>query len=310
MPNPPTPVAAAPLTATPAKAAVMPADMLLQLKHASQEIDQTTESFLFIGRKSSGKKTLALTIPGKKLIFCFDHNASSGLAGMKDVDYIEFLPRKLKGAMKPTPPGDAAVRKSFNPVANPPGPFGDFEKFLRKAQETDFFQQYDVIGLISCTSLQDIMLDHTIAMLGRPGYVPERNDRNLVGQGMANIFRSILSEDVMVFATAHYSYNQDDETKRMMNLPVLIGQQKSKIPNIFSNVWMCSVEYDGKSEDGVKYFIQTVEDKQTFNLGRSRRLASLPPRKDVTMKDPRNVTGQGIAAIFAQAGIKPKEREG
>ncbi len=298
-----------PLAATkPELDPVMSAEMMKQIKHAVDEVDETTESFLLIGRKSAGKKTLALTVPGKKLVFCFDHNASSGLAGLRDVDYIEFLPKKLKATLRPTPPAGDPIRKGFHQVADPGGPFSDFEKFHMRAQNTNFYQQYDVVGFISCTSLQDIMLDHTVAMLGRPGYVAEMNDRNLVGQGMANIFRTILSEDVMVFATAHYSYEQDDETKKMMNLPVLIGQQKSRIPNIFSNVWMCEVDHEPKT-GVVKYFIQTVEDRYTLNLGRSRRLTQLPSRVEVTMADPRVAKGQGIAKFLADAGIKVGEKK-
>ena len=293
--------------AEPRGPATMSDDMLARIKHAVDETDDRTESFLFIGRKSSGKKTLALTIPGRKFIFCFDPNASSGLAGLKDVDYIEFLPRKLRAVLKPTPDREDKARKDFHQVSDPPGPWNDFEKFHQRAQDSNFYPQYDVVGFISCTSMQDISLDHTVAMQGRPGYVAERNDRNLVGQNMANVFRTILSENVIVFATAHYSYEQDDETKRMMNAPVLIGMQKAKIPNIFSNVWMLEVEHDKKT-GVVEYFAQTVEDSQSLNLGRSRRLAFLAPRFKITSKNPSDPRGWGIGQFFAQAGIKPKER--
>ena len=289
-----------PLTATKPKLdPVMPAEMMKQIKHAVDEVDATTESFLFIGRKSTGKKSLALTIPGRKFIHCFDQNASSGLAGLPDVDYVEWLPHKLRTVIRSTPKGGA----KGDPVPNPPGPWGEFERFHMRAQDTNFYREYDIVGFISCTSMADLLLDHIVAMQGRPGYVPELGDYHLAGQGMANAFRSTLSEDVVVFATAHYSYEQDDETKKMMNLPVLIGQQKSKIPNIFSNVWKCEVEYDGKV-GATKYWIQTVEDKYTLNLGRSRRLTQLPSRVEVTMANPRAAQGQGIAKFLADAGIK------
>ncbi len=289
-----------PLAATKPKIdPVMPAEMMKQIKRAVDEVDATTESFLFIGRKAAGKKTLALTIPGRKFIHCFDQNASSGLSGRKDVDYVEWLPKKLRLTVKSTPKGGADA----TPVANPPGPWGDFEKFHMRAQDTNFYQQYDVVGFISCTSMTDLLLDHIVAMQGRPGYVPVLGDYHLAGQGMANTLRSTLSENVMVFATANYSYEQDDETKNMINHPVIIGQQKSKIPNIFSNVWACNAQYDGKGEV-VKYFIQTVEDKQTLNLGRSRRLVHLSARVEVTMTNPQANMNQGVAQFFAQAGIK------
>lgn len=287
------------------EAAVMPDELLASIKHAEQETGQQVESFLFLGRKSTGKKTMGLSIPGdKKFIYCFDHNASAGLAGIKGVDYKEFLPRNLRLSFKPTPGISDSVRKGWSTVSNPPGPFSDFERFFQLAQDSGFHRQYDVIGFISCTSLQDILLDHIIAMQGRPGYVPEMNDRNLAGQGIANIFRSTLSEDVTVFATAHYSYEQDEETKAMMNLPVLIGQQKSRIPNIFSNVWACEVEE--QKEQPVKYFVRTVENKTTWNLGKSRRFSWLPARVEVTIKDMNNLRNEGIALFFKEAERKIK----
>jgi len=286
--------------APPGVASVMPPELLTSIKHAETETGQQVESFLFLGRKSTGKKTLGLSIPGdKKFIYCFDHNAAAGLAGIKGVDYKEFLPRNLKLAFRPTPSGDDKARKGWATVTNPPGPFSEFEHFFQLAQDSGFHQQFDAVGFISCTSLQDILLDHITAMQGRPGYIPEMNDRNLAGQGIANVFRSVLSENVTIFATAHYSYEQDEGTKAMMNLPVLIGQQKSRIPNIFSNVWACEVEE--QKELPPKYFVRTVENKNTWNLGKSRRFSWLPGRVEVTIKDMNDLRNEGIAALFKEA---------
>ena len=70
----------------------------LLIRKRVMEINKATDykrnrlRILAIGPAGSGKSTQLKTLPGKKLLFCFEDNALNSLQGDADIDYQLYLP--------------------------------------------------------------------------------------------------------------------------------------------------------------------------------------------------------------------------
>ena len=273
-----------------------------QVKKFNADATPGVESFLFLGYVGTGKTTLIATIPAKRTFFhFFEPNGPAAIARLKHCEYKEFLPKRLLTTLKPIPKEGA---KGSGFVSKGADVFREFENFFVKALDSGFYDQYDVVAIDSLTTLQEAMLDDVLARDNRMGFAPERNDRSLVGFQLRNLLLSALSIDRIVCACAHLNYEQDDETKRLMHMPILVGQQKTKTPQVFTNVFIC--EYEPVGND-VKYFVRSIGDNKTmFNLKRSARFSWIDVRQEVTIKEWGNLQSQGLGKLFKEAETRMK----
>lgn len=245
--------------------------------------------FLILGPTGSGKTTQFLTLPGKKFAYLFDPNAINSLAG-QDVDYEEFLPDRL--SMKVSSLSKGKGDKSSAPVSNTA--YNDWEKDFEAKLREGFFDNYDVIGFDSITTLLDMIMDRVLTINGRPGQWPNQDDYGPQMNTFSNIVRTATSMGKTVYFTGHIEPRKDEVTGRLFNAPLMTGRLKAKTPLLFSDIYTANADTD---RDGrVKYTLQTVPDRMN-PLARSS-IKGIAPWQDVTLDLSKPLTSQGLGGII------------
>ena len=245
---------------------------------------------LAIGPAGSGKTTQLRTLPGKKLLFCFEDNALNSLQGDPDIDYqlylpdvVEIAPRSLssKQNVRSTPATGEKPNAFDNFVR-------DFNSLLQDNQKATF-GKYDVIAIDSLTSLSKAVMDSVLWSNNRMGQQPALDDWAAQLNTIENTIRKITSLPKMVYITAHDSLMQDDLTKKIVNELVLTGQLKTRIPMLFSDILKFQCEDE-------KFSMLTQPDR--YNVKVRRSLPDLDAVVDVTIKDFRDPQGFGLGNLM------------
>jgi len=232
---------------------------------------------LAIGPAGSGKTTQLRTLPGKKLLFCFEDNALNSLQGDSDIDYQLYLPDVVEIA--PRSLSSKQNVRSTPATGEKPEAFGnfvkDFNSLLQDSSKATF-AKYDVIAIDSLTSLSKAVMDSVLWINNRMGQQPAMDDWAAQLNTIENTVRKITSLPKTVYITAHDTLIQDDLTKKIVNELVLTGQLKTRIPMLFSDIlkFQC--------EDG-KYSMLTEPDR--YNIKVRRSLPNIDAVVDVTIKD-------------------------
>lgn len=244
--------------------------------------------FLLLGDTGSGKTTQLLTFPGKKFAYLFDPNAILSLRG-HDIEYEEFLPDQLNLSVKSLSKGKGDSTTSYQS-----------DIYLRWEQDFDqrvkdgFFDDIDVISLDSITTLLDLIMDRTLSINGRAGHWPQQDDYGPQMITFINICRTLTSMDKTLIMTGHLELRQDDLSKKIVRQPVMTGKLKTKIPLLFSDIFICESDNDGQGHTSHK--IQTVKDRQMTAV-RSSFKPALEPFEDVTIDWDKPVEGQGLGGL-------------
>ena len=245
--------------------------------------------FLILGTTGSGKTTQFLTLPGRKFMYLFDPNALNSIAG-QDVDYEQFLPDRLNIAVSSLKKG--VGDKPQRPVSNQA--YVQWERDFEKRLADGFFNDYDCIALDSCTTLLDMIMDRVLTINGRPGQWPNQDDYGPQMNTFTNIMRTVTSLGKTVYVTGHIEPRKDEVTGRLFNTPLLTGRLKSKLPLLFSDIFIAEASSD--REGRVKYTMQTVPDRMN-PLARCS-LPGLAPWQDVTLDMNKPLVGQGLGAFL------------
>ena len=243
---------------------------------------------LAIGPAGSGKTTQLRTLPGKKLLFCFEDNALNSLQGDKAIDYqlylpdvVEIAPRSLssKQNVRSTPP-TGEKPQAFDAFVQ------DFNSFI-KDEKT--FNSYDVIAIDSLTSLSKAVMDSVLWLNNRMGQQPAMDDWAAQLNTIENTIRKVTSLPKMVYITAHDTLMQDDLTKKIVNELVLTGQLKTRIPMLFSDIlkFQCVDE---------KFSMLTQPDR--YNVKIRRSISGLKPEVDVTIKNFNDPQSSGLGSLL------------
>ena len=69
--------------------------LIMEINNA-KDYQRDRMRILAIGPAGSGKTTQLRTLPGKKLLFCFEDNALNSLQGDPDIDYQLYLPHVVE----------------------------------------------------------------------------------------------------------------------------------------------------------------------------------------------------------------------
>lgn len=245
---------------------------------------------LILGDTGSGKTTQLLTLPGKKFAYLFDPNALLSLQGY-DIDYEEFLPDQLNLSVKSLKSGISgdAVTQHKNIL------YMEWQKDFEDRMKSGFFDQYDVIAMDSATTLLDLIMDRVLTVNGRAGQWPQQDDYGPQMVAFTNICRTLMAMRKTIYMTGHMEMKQDELSKRIYRQPMMTGRLRTKIPLLFSDIFIAEAENDGKGN--ISYKVQTVPDRVTTCVRTS--IKGLSPYEQVTIDFQKSPDGQGLGALLS-----------
>lgn len=259
------------------------------MPNALQATKIAQHRILILGDTGSGKTTQLLTLPGKKFAYLFDSNAILSLRG-NDVDYEEFLPNRLNLAA-----GSLAKGKGDTGTgAKGSDLYQLWEKDFNEKLTAGFFDLYDWISIDSCTTFLDLIMDRILTINGRFGQWPQQDDYGPQMIAFTNVCRSLTGLGKGIYMTGHMDIRQDDLTKRIFRRPMMTGRLATKIPLLFSDIFIAEAEPN--TEGKVFYKIQTVPDRMTTCVRTAIR--GLEPFENVTIDWNKPVLGQGVGGIL------------
>ena len=247
-----------------------------------------------VGGTGSGKTNGLLTLPGKKFDYIFDPNALMTLRG-HDVEYETFIPEHLD-----LDAVTLAAAKRDN-LSKPPVPktYTEFETHLEGHLDDGYFDQFDVIGLDSITTLTAVVLDRIQWLNGRFGEHPTIADNVATVNTIVRVFRTLLSFQKIIYVTGHIDFKQEEGSGKMMNVMYFLGGLRKRIPILFSDVWLSYGEPD--KEDKMHYYVRTQQDRRNPYLRCSSRF--IDPVEDVTVDWSKPLEGQGIGGLLERTTI-------
>lgn len=249
----------------------------------------STHKFLMLGDTGSGKTTQLLTLPGKTFAYLFDPNAILSLRG-SDIDYEEFLPDRLNLSVKSLSKDKGGDKTTSHKNSL----FVEWEKDFDDKMNSGFFNDYDNVAFDSATTLLDLIMDRVLTINGRPGQWPQQDDYGPQMQVFINICRTLMSINKTIFMTGHLETKQDELTKKIFRGPMMTGRLKTKIPLLFSDIFVCEVENDGRGK--IIHKIMTVPDRTTTTVRCSFR--GLDPYEVVTLDFAKDLKDQGIGKLM------------
>jgi|TARA_R110000822_G_scaffold294773_2_gene416865 hypothetical protein len=243
---------------------------------------------LAIGPAGSGKTTQLRTLPGKKLLFCFEDNALNSLRGDDAIDYQLYLPDVVEIAARSLSSKQNA--RSVPATGEQPKAFDNFVKdFNSILKDESELAKYDVIAIDSLTSMSKAVMDAVLYINNRMGQQPAMDDWAAQLNTIENTVRKLTSLPKTVYITAHDTLIQDELTKKIVNELVLTGQLKTRIPMLFSDIlkFQC---VDGK------YSMLTQPDR--YNIKVRRSLPNLDAVEDVTIKEFSKPQDSGLGRLM------------
>lgn len=260
------------------------------MANAKDIVGKTVHRILLLGDTGSGKTTQMLTLPGKTFTYLFDSNALLSLQG-NDIDYEEFLPDQLNLSVKSLSK-DRGGDKNTN-HANMM--YGAWEKDFNDRMESGFFDQYDNIGFDSATTFLDLIMDRILTINGRAGQWPQQDDYGPQMVAFTNVVRTLTSLGKTLVMTGHLEVRQADGSAKMLRQPMMTGRLRTKIPLLFSDIFIAECSNDGKGN--VSHTLQTVPDRVTTAVRTSMR--GLDPVEDVTIDWTKEVKAkQGLGLLL------------
>lgn len=259
------------------------------MPNAKSAVEVAQHRILVLGDTGSGKTTQLLTLPGKKFAYLFDSNAILSLRGY-DVDYEEFLPDRQNLAIHSL----SAKAGGDKPSVRASTLYQQWEQSFNAKLESGFFKDYDVIAMDSATTLLDLIMDRVLSINGMYGQWPTQDSYGPQMMAFTNICRSLTSMGKMIYMTGHLDIKQDELTKRVFRKPMMTGRLTTKIPLLFSDIFIAEAENDGKG--AVTYKIQTVPDRMTTCVRTA--IKGLDPFEDVTIDWTKDPIGQGLGGLL------------
>lgn len=253
---------------------------------------KTKPKFFLLGDTGSGKTTQFLTLPGKKFMYLFDANAILSLQG-HDVDYEEYYPDRLNLSVKSLTKG-----KGDNTTNLQSDIYQRWEKDFDEKVKSGFFDQYDVIGFDSATTLLDLIMDRVLTVNGRAGSWPQQDDYGPQMSAFINISRTLTSLNKIIYMTGHLETKKDELVGRIFRQPVMTGRLKLKIPLLFSDIFVCEVEAVGGK---VKHKLMTAPDRITTTVRTSFKTIK-DGWEDVSIDFSKPLEGQGLGGMMRREG--------
>lgn len=260
------------------------------MPNAKTAHETSTHKFFLLGDTGSGKTSLLPTLPGRKFAYLFDPNAILSLRG-HDLEYEEFLPDRLNLSVKSLKKDVGDKTTSFKNDL-----FVEWEKNFNAKLDSGYFNNFDVIAFDSATTFLDLIMDRVLTINARAGQWPQQDDYGPQMMTFTNVCRSLMSLGKTIFMTGHMETKQDELTKRIFRQPMLTGRLRTKIPLLFSDIFICEAENDGRGK--ITHKIQTSPDRITTCVRTSFK--GLEAFEDVTVDWGKNPETQGLGKLLAQ----------
>lgn len=257
------------------------------MANAKDAVQTSARKFLLLGDTGGGKTTQILTFPGKKFCYLFDPNAILSLQG-HDLEYEEFLPDRLNLSVKSLTKDKGDKTTSFQNSL-----YVEWEKDFNDRIKGGFFNNIDLIAFDSATTLLDLIMDRVLTVNGRAGSWPQQDDYGPQMLAFQNVCRQLTALGKTVVMTGHLETRQDELTKRIFRTPMMTGRLKTKVPLLFSDIYICEANNDGRGK--VTHTIQVVPDRMTTTVRSS--IKGLNPAEDVTIDWKKDPVGQGIGGL-------------
>lgn len=252
---------------------------------------------LALGDTGAGKTTQFLTLPGRKFAYLFDANALLTLRG-HDIEYQEFLPDQINLAVKSLAKGKGDPSRYASDL------YLQWETDFDAKLESGFFDNFDVIGMDSATTLLDLIMDRVLTINNRAGQWPQQDDYGPQMLTFTSICRTLVGLGKTIYLTGHYDIKQDNLTQRIFRRPMMTGRLQQKIPLLFSDVLAFEAQNDGQGK--INYVMQTVPDKMTPGIRTAIR--GLEPFEDITVDWDQPPEGQGLGGIINWEAKQAKEK--
>ena len=259
------------------------------MPNAKTASDQIAHRFLVLGDTGSGKTTQMLTLPGKTFAYLFDSNALLSIRG-HDIDYEEFLPDQLNLSVKSLSK-DKGGDKTTNHANTV---YTAWEKDFNEKMEDGFFDAYDNIGFDSATTFLDLIMDRILTINGRAGQWPQQDDYGPQMVAFTNVVRTLTSLGKTLYMTGHLEVRQAEGSAKMLRQPMMTGRLRTKIPLLFSDIFIAEVSNDGKGN--ISHTLQTVPDRVTTTVRTSFK--GLDPTEDVSLDFSKPLTEQGLGQLL------------
>ena len=239
------------------------------------QADAGAPAFLLVGGPGSGKTTLIRTLPGRTFVFMFDPRGVLSLKGATNVDYELFVPDRLEMGVKTLAsdnPNDSG--RYLEPIQ-----YTTFCDFFEQKDDEGYFAQFDNLVVDSSTTLTTAILDRVLYNNKRLGRHPEYSDNTAAMTAFANVVRNLTAMKKIVLFTAHNMTRViDKKTEKMADQPHLIGQLRTTVPLLFSDIFLIeSDQFDGQRV----HYMNTVGER--FRQYIRCSLPNLDPVIDVTM---------------------------
>lgn len=260
------------------------------MPNAKTAVGSAVHRILLLGDTGSGKTTQFLTMPGKKFTYLFDPNALLSLQG-HDVEYEEFLPDRLNLSVKSLKKDVGDKSTNFKNDL-----YVQWENDFNARMNDGFFDDIDVIGFDSATTFLDLIMDRTLTINGRAGQWPQQDDYGPQMIAFTNVCRTLTSLGKTIVMMGHLETKKDELVQRIFRQPMMTGRLRTKIPLLFSDIFVCEVENDGRGN--IKHKIMTAPDRLTTTVRTS--FQGLDPFEDVTIDWTKPVEGQGIGGLILE----------
>ncbi len=256
--------------------------------------------FLLVGGPGSGKSAQALTLPGKTFAYLFDPSALSTLR-KGEMEYEMFVPEVVSMSVKllKKGQGDPTKQPKNKDLVKASDVYTLWENDFQNRIDTGYFADVDNILFDSLTTFSDIVMDRILHLNNRDGRWPQQDDWTAQISTIRNVFRTLTGQTHMILvATAHDNFKQDEVTSRMMNQIMVTGQLRVKLPLLFSEILHTECVSTAKE---VKYTVQTRPDRMNPSVRCS--FDNLEMFEDVTIPDFSRAKNYGIGRLLKNSGF-------
>ncbi len=262
------------------------------------------DNYMLVGPAGGGKSTLACTLPGKTLVYCFDESGASAYQKASrhtgHVDIMSYI-----GAKKDlTPYSTKDLKKGANPQPaqgmnrEDDQTYFEFAKDItRMVNEGEIVHNYQNCIIDSGTTLQSLVMAAILSKEGRAGQVPQLSDYGTQMNIFEKISAQVFSLPANVVLILHDEFVQDKETSKFQYQLILTGKMKGRLPNKVNHLIRCTAE--GNRDKGTRYFIQTVPDR--YSEGIRTSFEGLPFKHDVTIENFSKIQSYGLGRIITEA---------
>jgi len=272
----------------------------LKIQNAGDLTVPAHHKLMIVGQAGSGKSKLLTTLPGKTFAWVFDPSAESAYKGCEHVDYSSYN----IDLMDLTPYSLAkATNEKIKPIGKvaPPKAYLDYANDFNDAWSQGLYDSYENIAMDSFTTFQDVSMDAVMFNNQRFGKVPQQDDYPAAMALAMRNMRSMCSLNKNIYIIFHDVMEQDDATKKMLYVPLIIGKNKARIPNLFNHLLRCTAEQERSSVTKkleTRYKIQTTPDR--YVPGIRTAFQGLDPIHDVTIEDFSKPQEYGLGKIISE----------